>query len=267
MAVLSEMVFRGDGRLNQLLAQKSASLARTQTRYPARYKARFAQSSRDFDEALALRGRVFRGDAPDTDRFDDLCRHMVIERVTDGALVATFRLLSLESGVDIGRSYSAQVYELEALERYAAAMMEIGRFCMAPDVSDPDVLRVAWGALARIVDADGVQMLFGCSSFQGTDADLYRDAFALLGERYLAPRRWAPKVKAADAVMFSDEMPDREVALKTMPPLLRSYLTMGGWVSNHAVVDRDLNTLHVFTGLEISAIPAARARAIRAVAG
>ena len=52
-----------------------------------------------------------------------------------------------------------------------------------------------------------------------------------------------------------------------MPPLLRSYLTMGGWVSDHAVVDRDLNTLHVFTGLEISAIPPARARALRMVAG
>jgi L-ornithine Nalpha-acyltransferase len=53
----------------------------------------------------------------------------------------------------------------------------------------------------------------------------------------------------------------------TMPPLLRSYLAMGGWVSDHAVVDRDLNTLHVFTGLEIRAIPEARARRLlRAVA-
>ena len=52
-----------------------------------------------------------------------------------------------------------------------------------------------------------------------------------------------------------------------MPPLLRSYLVMGGWVSDHAVVDNDLNTLHVFTGLEISAIPPGRARLLRAAAG
>jgi L-ornithine Nalpha-acyltransferase len=51
----------------------------------------------------------------------------------------------------------------------------------------------------------------------------------------------------------------------TMPPLLRTYLAMGGWVSDHAVVDRDLNTLHVFTGLEIRAIPPARARLLRDV--
>ena len=53
----------------------------------------------------------------------------------------------------------------------------------------------------------------------------------------------------------------------TYGPLLRTYLVMGGWVSDHAVVDRDLNTLHVFTGLEIRAIPPARARLLRATAG
>ena len=52
-----------------------------------------------------------------------------------------------------------------------------------------------------------------------------------------------------------------------MPPLLRTYLLMGGWVSDHAVVDRHMNTLHVFTGLEINAIPPARKRLLRGVAG
>jgi L-ornithine Nalpha-acyltransferase len=51
-----------------------------------------------------------------------------------------------------------------------------------------------------------------------------------------------------------------------MPPLLKTYLMMGGWVSDHAVVDRDLGTMHVFTGVEISAIPPARKRLLRSVA-
>jgi putative hemolysin len=55
--------------------------------------------------------------------------------------------------------------------------------------------------------------------------------------------------------------------MRAMPPLLRSYLAMGGWVSDHAVVDRDLGTLHVFTALEIAALPPARARRLRALAG
>jgi len=55
--------------------------------------------------------------------------------------------------------------------------------------------------------------------------------------------------------------------MANMPPLLRTYLMMGGWVSDHAVIDADLGTLHVFTGLEIAAIPPARKRLLRAVAG
>jgi L-ornithine Nalpha-acyltransferase len=61
--------------------------------------------------------------------------------------------------------------------------------------------------------------------------------------------------------------PDPRRAALSMPPLLRTYLAMGGWVSDHAVVDRALNTLHVFTALEIAAIPPARARALRLIAG
>ena len=32
-----------------------------------------------------------------------------------------------------------------------------------------------------------------------------------------------------------------------LPPLLKFYLKLGGKVSDHAVIDRELDTLHVFT--------------------
>ena len=55
--------------------------------------------------------------------------------------------------------------------------------------------------------------------------------------------------------------------MRAIPPLLRTYLAMGGWVSDHAVIDRQMNTIHVFTGVEIDRVPVARARALRAIAG
>ncbi|MDP5347697.1 MAG: ornithine-acyl-ACP acyltransferase, partial [Paracoccaceae bacterium] len=58
---------------------------------------------------------------------------------------------------------------------------------------------------------------------------------------------------------------DKRRAMQVMPPLLRTYLMMGGWVSDHAVIDPQMNTLHVFTGLEIRAIPEARKKLLRAV--
>ncbi len=68
-------------------------------------------------------------------------------------------------------------------------------------------------------------------------------------------------------IRFDPEVPagDARAALRLIPPLLRTYLSMGGWVSDHAVIDRQMNTLHVFTGIEIQSIPAARKRLLRAL--
>jgi putative hemolysin len=241
-----------------------------------RFRARTAGSPADVTAAQALRYLAFRAtpQAPeglDGDAFDAVCTHVLVEEARSGTLVCCFRLLPLTGGCEIARSYSAQFYDLAALAAYPGRMVEMGRFCIRPGWRDPDILRVAWGAMTAYVDREGVQMLFGCSSFHGTDAAAYLDAFAMLKERHLAPRRWLPRVKAPDVFRFARRLarlkPDPRRAMQAMPPLLRTYLLMGGWVSDHAVVDRDLNTLHVFTGLEIAAVPPARARLLRAVAG
>ena len=51
---------------------------------------------------------------------------------------------------------------------------------------------------------------------------------------------------------------------KTPPsPPSSSYLKLGGWVSDHVVIDHDLQTIHVFTGLEIKNIPDNRLRFLK----
>ena len=259
----------------------------------ARYRVRAARTPDEVARVLALRTRCFRpaqGAAPtgdptpdlnrdptphpdperDRDTFDAICTHYMVTETDGDRLVAAFRVLFLEDARALPRSYAAQHYDLSALDAFEGPMVELGRFCTLPDLRDPDILRSAWAELTRLVDANGVRLLFGCSSFHGTEAAAHQDAFALLTARHIAPRRWLPRVKAPDVVRFGAALrglrPDMKRALAAMPPLLRSYLTMGGWVSDHAVVDRDLGTMHVFTGLEIGAIPAARKRVLRAVA-
>ena len=245
-------------------------MSRVQT---ARFAVRHAAGAEEIARAQGLRAAAFRGDpgACDADVFDARCRHVLIEDRASGQAVATFRILPLASGAELGASYAARHYDLSALSAYPGRMAELGRFCLHPAWHDPDILRLAWGAIAGFVDAEGVALLFGCSSFRGTDAGLYRDVFAVLTEGHIAPRCWRPKVKAPRVVRFvrraAARQADRRAGLTAMPPLLRSYLAMGGWVSDHAVVDSDLNTLHVFTGLEIARIPPARARTLRLIAG
>jgi putative hemolysin len=236
-----------------------------------RYVARIADTEQDLLAAQRLRQLAFLGDedgALDQDAFDPICTHVLVEERSGGRLVCCFRILPLAGGAEIDRSYSAQFYELSALRDFDGPMVEMGRFCIHPDCSDPDILRVAWGAMTAYVDENNVEMLFGCSSFAGTDAERYFDAFAMLRDRHLAPKRWLPRVKAPNVFRFAARLrrkPDLKLAQMRMPPLLRTYLMMGGWVSDHAVVDRQMNTLHVFTGLEIRAIPPARKRLLRAI--
>ncbi|MAN99731.1 GNAT family N-acyltransferase [uncultured Roseovarius sp.] len=238
-----------------------------------RYQARIGSTPEDRRAAQQLRARAFLGGGQelDCDRFDDICTHVLIEETGSGTLVCCFRMLVLNGGAEIAQSYSAQFYDLSALAGFEGKMAEMGRFCIAPGRLDPDILRVAWAAMTRFVDENGIEMLFGCSSFHGTETETYLDAFAMLRERHLAPRRWWPRVKAPAVFRFAQRLrrhkPDLKLAMRHMPPLLRTYLLMGGWVSDHAVIDRHLNTLHVFTGVEIGAIPPTRKRLLRALAG
>ena len=95
----------------------------------------------------------------------------------------------------------------------------------------------------------------------------------IIAERLLEKAQEAgllPGRKAAEVVDYPalvGPVVDRRASLAGLPPLLRTYLGMGGWVSDHAVADRDLDTLHVFTCVEVDRVPAARAASLRAVAG
>ncbi|MFZ5708238.1 MAG: GNAT family N-acetyltransferase [Pseudomonadota bacterium] len=239
-----------------------------------RYAARQAADASDIDRAQALRWRAFRpgaGPGRDIDGFDAAAGHFVVEERASGRLVACWRLLALSGSAGILDSYAAQFYDLAALSAYPGRMVEMGRFCVDPDMRDPDILRVAWALMTALVDAEKVDMLFGCSSFAGTRPEAYAETFALLKDRHIGPARWLPGVKAPNVFRFARRLrsrkPDPAVAVRAMPPLLRTYLRMGGWVSDHAVVDESLGTLHVFTGVEIGRVPAARARVLRALAG
>ncbi len=231
--------------------------------HKGRYTARLAQSACDLHLCQQLRHRCFfRAEGVDEDNFDATCDHlMVIDAV--GRVVATARLFHMHSGAVVNTSYAAQYNDLSGFNGIKGAMIEVGRFCIDSDVQDADVLRVVWGALTQIVDNNDVAYLFGCTSFAGTDPARYGSAFARLHSKHLGPAHLRPLALADGVIPLSDVPP---TGTDPMPPLLRTYLAMGGWVSDYAVVDPKMNTLHVFTCLAVAAVPPNRAAVLRALA-
>lgn len=221
--------------------------------------------------ALDLRARVFRGGAPDADRFDAGARHLTVQEVTTGRTVAACRVfLHADRGAAV-RGYTGQHYDLHGLVAVPAApLLELGRFCIAPDLrADPDPPRLLLGRIAALALASGVGVLLGCTSFPGADPARHAAALGYLWRHHRAAAGQGPTGRAAETVAlsrFAAPPEDDAMARAGVPPLLRSYLALGGWVSDHAVIDRDLDTLHVFTALAADRVPQDRRRRLRALA-
>ncbi len=230
--------------------------------------ARQATTDRDIARAQALRGLCFGVTGSDRDQYDRSCDHVLIEDARSQQLIATFRMAVMDQQSVATRSYSSQFYDLHGFAGNCGQVLEIGRFCVAPDHPSADVLRVAWGALTHVVDDQNIKFMIGCSSFPSTDPTQYSDALTLLAHRHQAPiaigKRAFENVDIKST--FVNQPLDAKRAMSQVPPLLKTYLGMQGWVSDHGVIDRQLKTFHVFTAVEIAKIPAARAKALRAVA-
>ena len=231
--------------------------------------ARLAHGPADMARVMAFRAAAFpRRSGPEEDAQDGLSAHVMVEEA--GALRASFRVMLFGWGAGLAQGYAARFYDVGPLSGYARPIAEVGRFCVAPGGVHPDVLRLAWGAMTRVVDEGQAGLILGCSSFRGADWTRHRAGLSLLAEGFIGPANHLPGRKAAEVVEYPSlvgPVTDRRAALSGLPPLLRTYLGMGGWVSDHAVVDRELDTLHVFTCVEVDRIPAARVASLRAVAG
>ncbi|MFM7444471.1 MAG: GNAT family N-acyltransferase [Tabrizicola sp.] len=230
--------------------------------------ARLAQGRAEMDRVMAFRRVAFpRVKGTEEDAQDALSAHVIVEG--EGEVLAYFRVMLFGWGAGLAQGYAARFYDVGPLSGYAKPIAEMGRFCVRPGGVHPDVLRLAWGAMTRVVDAGPAGLLVGCSSFRGAGWEVHRATLALLAAEFVGPVEHLPGRKAAEVVELAAAGPvgERRAALAGLPPLLRTYLGMGGWVSDHAVVDRELDTLHVFTCVEVDRVPVARAASLRAVAG
>jgi putative hemolysin len=227
-----------------------------------RFRARWAETDQDRARAQALRHLAFRGvPGLDRDQFDAAAQHILIE-TADRTPAATFRITAFGAGDPLTGSYSAQFYELTSFAGQPGRKAEVGRLCLHPALRGTDLVRRSFASLAQFVLGQGIDHLFGCSSLPGADPVRHGPALAWLAQSALGPAPLCPASRHKDAIPLGTAVPD----LSGVPDLVRLYVGLGAWVSGNAIVDRDLNTLHVFTALDIGRMPPAQARAFHSLA-
>lgn len=229
----------------------------------ANYRLRLARGAQDLRAVQALRHLAFHGrPGIDADRHDPYGEHLLVETLAGSAL-ATLRFRLFGEGAALDEAYSARFYDLTAYGAQAGAKAEIGRLCLHPEARDAEVLRLVWSGLARVVTGADTLHLFGCSSLAGAEPGRHAAALAHLAATALGPPVLCPTPRGP-AIPLGGPAPADPAGL---PPLLRFYLLLGGWVSDHAICDPQLGTTIVFTALDLSALSAARARILRQLAG
>ncbi len=219
-----------------------------------RYRIEFGQSDANRMKAQKFRQRVFRESDTglDEDKFDKISDHcLIFDEKQDDKLVLVFRSRSFSSMKDILYSYSAQYYDLTTLSGLPFKPMEIGRLCVDKRARDPFLLLTAFKYLASLISSGGRDFIFGCTSFSGANNPQHLNSLRSLKQNQLAGPKLSIKQKSNSILDVKTLIgtDNEKLANNFLPPLLKFYLRLGGKVSDHAVIDSDLDTLHVFTYL------------------
>ncbi len=200
------------------------------------------------------------------DKYDPDFDHLILvdetrDRSALDHVVGVYRVLP--GGRDT-RFYSEDEYDLSLLRNSGRRLLELGRSCVRDGYRNGLALHQLWSGLADYVREREIEILFGVASLHGTDIDELAAPLSLLHHNHLAPPEL--RVRAQEGVYQSmDLMPleniDRVAAMRAVPPLIKSYLKLGGGVGDGAFVDHAFNTTDVCLVIDTERMnPTARQR-------
>ena len=234
---------------------------------------RIARSAAEIDAAQALRYKVFYEELTarptpdmqairrDFDRFDAYCDHLLVIDHTDGGdgrVVGTYRLLRKSAAEKHGGFYTATEFDISKLMAVPGEIMELGRACT--EIShrrNRATMTLLWRGIASYATIYGVKVMFGCASLPGTDPQQNARPLSYLHYNHLAPEHLRARALPGRYVR-TDLLPPREVeaeeavaelearaVLSALPPLIKGYLRLGGFIGDGAVIDPEFQTTDV----------------------
>jgi putative hemolysin len=225
---------------------------------------RLAETAADIDAVQALRYRIFYenlGAQPlpemlrrrrDFDRFDNDCDHLLVLDHGNGRgsnpVVGTYRLLRRDAARRLGGFYSADEYDIAPIVSHEGEILELGRSCVDAAYRQRPAMQLLWSGIAAYVFHHAVRLMFGCASLPGTDPDALATPLAYLHHYHLAPSALRPRALRERYVDMSRLLIgaiDQGQALAALPPLIKGYLRLGGFVGDGAVIDQQFNTTDV----------------------
>lgn len=232
------------------------------------YAARLARSAAEIEQAQQLRFEVFNLElnegleqsyvtGRDADPFDAVCDHLIVEHVSTGQIVGTYRLQTGASAEKNLGYYCAQEFEFSVFEPLRNKIVELGRACVHRQHRNLIVLGLLWKGIADYATERGCRYLLGCSSLTSQNPAEGASVYSQLYRKYLVENSFRTKpLPAYDCPL---ETVTEETA--NIPKLLRAYLTIGAKICGPPALDRQFQTIDFLTFVDVEALtPQTRAR-------
>jgi putative hemolysin len=189
----------------------------------------------------------------DVDGFDAVADHLIVvdHAISPGpkGTVATYRLIRREAAEKMGRFYSAEEYDISPMLRFPGEVLELGRSCVDAAHRNRAVMQLLWRGIAAYVSRHQIDMMFGCASLPGVDPDAWAAELTYLYYNHLAPPAVCLRAlpdRYVDMRRMNPDRLDRRRALTALPPLIKGYLRLGGFIGDGAVIDPEFNSTDVF---------------------
>ena len=235
---------------------------------------RLAKTAEDIDNAQSLRYQVFYAEmgakpspemaasSRDFDAHDEFCDHLLLidhDRKDKNNVIGTYRLIRRPAAEKCGGFYSSAEYDVSRLIEYPGEILELGRSCIAAEYRTGAVMQLLWRGLGMYIARHNIALMFGCASLPGTDPEALKLPLSYLYHHHLAPpalRTKALPERYVDMKMLPREAFDPDTAFNelkldprggsnSLPPLIKGYIRVGGFVGDGAVVDYQFNTTDI----------------------
>jgi putative hemolysin len=224
------------------------------------YRLRLAANQGEREAAFRLRFMVFNLELQeglefayltglDTDEFDAICDHLVVEHAPTAQIVGTYRLQTGSTAAANCGYYSAREFDFAPYETLRNEIVELGRACIHRDHRSTEVLYLLWRGIAAYTVASGCRYLIGCSSLTSQDGQHGMAAYEYLRD-YLVEEALRTEPAPPFQISFS-ATPQSNPAI---PKLLRTYLAIGARICGPPAIDRAFKTIDFLTLLDMDAL-------------
>ena len=228
--------------------------------------------ARHLDEVRAaqrLRHQVFVGemgarpDVPpgtpeghDADLFDRYCEHLIVRTREDhrapSMVIGTYRILTPWAAKRAGGLYSDTEFDLTPLRALRPRMIELGRSCVHADWRQGSVIMLLWGAVADLMQRNGLDTLIGCASIGMRDGGhVAASLWHKLRQTHLA----APELQVQARLPLPVGQLETHLPVEP-PPLIKGYLRCGAHVLGAPAWDPTFNTADLPLMMRLANLPA-----------